>query len=50
MIAALSTLLLDGNSKATTQQLADLTTEVQQQEPQNAGLMLRLVRARVMFL
>uniref|UniRef100_A0A383W643 Uncharacterized protein n=1 Tax=Tetradesmus obliquus TaxID=3088 RepID=A0A383W643_TETOB len=39
---ALSTLLLDGNSKATTQQLADLTTEVQQQEPHNAGLMLRL--------
>jgi hypothetical protein len=41
--AALSTLLLDGNGKAATQQLAELAAEVQQQEPQNAGLLLQLV-------
>lgn len=43
MPAALNTLLLDGNGKAATQQLTDLVAEVQQQEPQNAGLMLQLV-------
>jgi hypothetical protein len=41
--AALSTLLLDGNGKGAAQQLAELAAEVQQQEPQNAGLMLQLV-------
>ena len=42
--AALSSLLLEGNSKAATQQLADLSEGLQHLEPRNVQLMLQLVR------
>lgn len=41
--AALTSLLLEGNSKAATQQLADLSEELQHSEPRNAQRMLQLV-------
>eukprot|EP00879_Flechtneria_rotunda_P028114 GHRR01030192.1.p1 GENE.GHRR01030192.1~~GHRR01030192.1.p1 ORF type:complete len:100 (+),score=25.50 GHRR01030192.1:471-770(+) len=40
--AALASLLLQGNSKAASQQLEDLADAIQQTEPNNAGLMVQL--------